>query len=152
MEKRPPNQAKEQLSNYLALKGKKEAILRTIETLREQAMKITMELKPDRVKNSPAIHDPIAEAAAKIADAEKALAFAAQDATAAMNDTIRLILSVEGDKLQTLLLLRYIQGEQWDTIAHALHYERRQIHRMHGQALEQINRRQDRGTANHADG
>ena len=39
---RKPNQAKEQLSNYLALKGKKEAILRTIEMLREQAMKITM--------------------------------------------------------------------------------------------------------------
>ena len=102
-----------------------------------------MELKPDRVKNSPAIHDFMAEAAANIADAENALAFAERNATAAMNDIIQLILSVDDDKLQSLLLLRYIQGEQWDTIAHALHYERRQIHRMHGQALEQINRRRE---------
>ena len=45
----------------------------------------------------------------------------------------------QGDHLQELLLLHYIDGLTWEDVALAMMYSVRQIHNLHGIALQQVN-------------
>ena len=110
----------------------------SIQSLRERAESITINLDPDKVKGSPKIHDPIAEAAASIADTERLLAESRAEAIRIMNEITRTIQQISDDKLQTLLILRYIEGMTWESVAREMAYEERQIYRLHGIALQQI--------------
>lgn len=123
---------------YTSLCTKCRALEMSIQSLRERAESITINLDPDKVKGSPKIHDPIAEAAASIADTERLLAESRAEAIRTMNEITRTIQQISDDKLQTLLILRYIEGMTWESVAREMAYEERQIYRLHGIALQQI--------------
>lgn len=123
---------------YTSLCTKCRALEMSIQSLRERAESITIDLDPDKVKGSPKIHDPIAEAAASIADTERLLAESRAEAIRTMNEITRTIQQISDDKLQTLLILRYIEGMTWESVAREMAYEERQIYRLHGIALQQI--------------
>ena len=53
---------------------------------------------------------------------------------------MRLIKRVPDERLQNLLILRYVDGLTWEVVAAQMNYEVRQVHRLHGDALEQVNR------------
>lgn len=133
------NQAKSYLLRYSSLCAKCRALEMSIQSLRERAESITINLDPDKVKGSPKIHDPIAEAAASIADTERLLAESRAESIRTMNEITRTIHDVTDDKLQTLLILRYIEGLTWEAVAREMMYEERQIYRLHGIALQQVN-------------
>lgn len=132
------NPAKQYLSRYRNLQIKCRTLESTIESLRERAESITISLDPNKVQSSSKIHDPIAEAAASIADTERLLAEARAESELVMNRITKAIMSVDDDRLQTLLVLRYIRGLSWEAIAEEMCYSIRQIYNLHGIALSMI--------------
>ena len=132
------NPAKVFLSRYTRLRSKCRSLERSIQSLREQAESITIAMDPDKVQSSSRIHDPIAEAAAAIADTERLLVEAIAEAAQTMNEITRTIMKVQGDHLQELLLLHYIDGLTWEDVALAMNYDVRQIYRLHGIALQTV--------------
>lgn len=132
------NPVKQYLSRYRNLQIKCRTLESTIESLRERAESITINLDPNKVQSSSKIHDPIAEAAASIADTERLLAEARAESELVMNRITKVIMSMDDDRLQTLLVLRYINGESWEDIAEEMSYSVRQIYNLHGIALNLI--------------
>ena len=55
-----------------------------------------------------------------------------QDREAAM----QRILAIDDSDLRTLLLLYYCEGNTWDDVAEAMGYSRRQVTRLHREALQ----------------
>lgn len=48
------------------------------------------------------------------------------------------IFKLEDRRYRELLLLRYINGEDWDPIADELHYSKRHVTKLHGWALDAV--------------
>lgn len=48
------------------------------------------------------------------------------------------IFKLEDRRYRELLMLRYINGEDWDPIAEELHYSKRHVTKLHGWALDAI--------------
>ena len=134
------NPVKSYLSRYRNLQLKCRTLEDTIRDLRERAESITINLDPNKVQSSSKIHDPIAEAAASIADTERLLAEARAESELVMNRITQAILTVSNDQLQTLLVLRYIKGLSWETIAEQMSYSVRQIYNLHGVALNMVDK------------
>lgn len=134
------NPAKIYLNRYHNLQTKCRSLEETIERLRERAESITMDLDPDKVQSSARIHDPIAEAAAAIADAEQLLREARRDAAESVNGILHTIDQMPDERLQSLLMLHYIDGMAWEDVAEFMSYSVRQIYNLHGIALQEINR------------
>lgn len=134
------NPVKAYLSRYLNLQLKCRTLEDAIRDLRERAESITINLDPNKVQSSSKIHDPIAEAAASIADTERLLAEARAESEVTMNRITQAILTVPNDQLQTLLVLRYIKGLSWEAIAEEMSYSIRQIYNLHGVALNLVNK------------
>lgn len=132
------NPAKAYLSRYQHLMLKCEAMERSISYLREQAESITIAMDPNKVQSSPKIHDPIAEAVAAIADTQERLAAARAEAFKVLDEITQTILRVDSDLLQSLLLMRYVDGMRWEAIAKKIGYEERQTYRLHGVALNKV--------------
>lgn len=53
-------------------------------------------------------------------------------------EIMRYISALGSDTQKRLLRLRYIDGMTWERIAVEMHYERRQINRIHGYALSAL--------------
>lgn len=57
---------------------------------------------------------------------------------AAMNE-VRQLIALAGDKdLEVVLHKRYLNNQKWETIARNFGYSWRQVHRLHGKALDAI--------------
>lgn len=138
------NFAKEYLSRYIHLSEKCAALDDTIRKLRERAESITISIDPNKVKSSPKIHDPIAEAVASMADTEKMLETTRAEAAKSMTEITKAIMSVKNDRLQLVLLLHYVNGLTWEQIAEVMSYDVRHIYRLHGIALQEVNAYFDR--------
>lgn len=48
---------------------------------------------------------------------------------------------IDDDRYRDILRFRYINGWSWERIAREMHYDRRQITRLHGLALLEIEKR-----------
>ena len=49
-----------------------------------------------------------------------------------------LIMQVDGSELRTILLMRYLQGLDWDDIADRTNYSLRTVFSLHGEALNEF--------------
>ena len=112
----------------------------SIVSIRENAENITVRLDPNKVQSSANIHDPIAESAAAIADMERMQAEYFKEAKVVLEEIMQTIKRVPDERLQNLLIYRYVDGLTWEAVAMQMSYEVRQVHRLHGDALEQVNR------------
>ena len=54
------------------------------------------------------------------------------------NEISQAISKVKDDTLRKLLILRYINFEKWEKVAEVLHYDKRQVYRLHGKALRNV--------------
>ena len=134
------NQAKTYLSRYQHLMAQCRSLQLSIISIRENAENITVRLDPNKVQSSSKIHDPIAESAAAIADMERMQSGYFQEAKVVLEEIMQTIKRVQDERLQNLLILRYVDGLTWEVVAAQMNYEGRQVHRLHGDALEQVNR------------
>ena len=125
--------AKEQLSSLRRMSSEISTMQDYITMLRQEAEGVGAMRLSDMPKGG--ISKDMSDTIAKIVDLQ--------------NDSYKLILSrlekreqamliiaqIEKTELRTVLMRRYIIGEDWNDIAAAMHYEVAQVFRLHSEAL-----------------
>ncbi len=80
----------------------------------------------------------MADYVAEIADLQMMCAEHVSELVVKKQQAMAGIMKVEGSELRNVLLLRYIQGLEWEEIASKLHYSLRTIFSLHGEALNEF--------------
>lgn len=128
---------KEFLQQYLNAEAAINAKLEEISRLRALATKTTQTLIPDKVQTGN--HNRMESILVKIADIERETDKDIDKLHETKKTVQRAILSVKGDRLQTLLQYRYICGYTFEKIAVEMNYS--WIHvvkNLHPKALKSI--------------
>ena len=134
------NPAKTYLKRYLALAIQRDSLQRSIDAAYDRAYSCTARLKPIHVQGGGNIYDRMAEDVARISDETEQFKAAKERAEEALAEILEAIQAVPDEMQKTVLLLRYVEGLDWASIAQGLHYEQRQTFILHGRALWQVNR------------
>lgn len=131
------NPAKVFMQGYRQALLQVETLQAALDELHERAGRTASCLQSERVTGSRK-NDPLADAAIGIMDTEKQLVQAAE----ALNERLKAVLaaidSVTDERYKTLLLMRYVEGRQWERIAERMSYERTQVFILHGRALAEV--------------
>lgn len=75
---------------------------------------------------------------ARVVDAERELSSRLDELKNTEREIRAVIGGVPEERLRTLLELRYIAQRSWESVAEAMGYQTRQVHRLHGAALARI--------------
>lgn len=87
--------------------------------------------------------DKLGAAVAKIVDAETKVDSEIELLISTEREIERAIDSVEDERLRNILYRRYICGDKWEVIAVALNIEYRWLLRLHGRALQEVQKKID---------
>ena len=87
--------------------------------------------------------DKLGAAVAKIVEAEERLDAEITMLIATEREVERTIQSVEDERLSSILYRRYICGNKWEEIAVSLNIEYRWLLRLHGRALQEVQKKID---------
>ena len=135
MIQRPENPAKTYLRRYRALVVQRDSLQRSINAAYDRAVSCTVRLKPVHVQGSGAVYDRMAEDVARITDETEKLREAKAKVDAALGEILTAINAVPDEMQKTVLMLRYVEGLDWISIAERIGYEERQTFIIHGRAL-----------------
>ena len=138
--KKKENSAKIFLRQYLSLCGRIEALQRAIFEAEDRAMSMNITLKEIKVLSSPAEHDPMAADVCRAVDASEMLIEEKRKAEYALQRILDAIRSLADERQKEVLTRRYINGDGFNDICEAMHYEKTQIFVLHGRALVEINK------------
>ncbi len=130
--------AKEFLNQYLETKRTADSKLREITELNALATKTTATLSLDGGHTQNSKPDKLADICAKIVDAESEVHELIGDLLQIQRKVLLVIGKVKSAKYRELLEDRYIYGDKWNVIIDKMHYSRAQIFRLHGEALNQV--------------
>lgn len=132
------NPAKVFLRRYRSLCGRVDALSEAIEDAMGRAY-LTGYAFREKVRSSPALHDPMAERVADAVDAAELLYAEREKASKALTQILNAVNSVPDEGQKEVLTRRYISGQSFAEIAKAMHYGEAQIYVIHGRALLGIN-------------
>ena len=132
---RPENPAKTYLKRYRALLIQRDSLQRSIDAAYERAYSCTQRLKPIRVTGGGSVYDRMAEDVARISDETEQLKAAKERAENALSQIMEAIQAVPDEMQRTVLLLRYVEGLDWISIAERINYEERMTFIIHGRGL-----------------
>lgn len=146
MERRKENPAKAFLRRYKGLCGIVESLNKAIEEAMERAFNTGVTLKEVKVLSSPAEHDPMARDVCNAVDATEVLREYMAKETAALREILTAVDSLKDEQQKQLLILRYIEGKDFNFICETMGYEKTQVFVIHGRALLEINKWMERRT------
>ena len=128
------NPTKRYLMEYNVLKVRHAALQTELEYLRSNATRATSMLNPLGVTGpyNPAARE---NSMLRVVDADARLTELIEHIAEALTARLALIERVPDERQRTLLTLRYINGQAWEQVGYAMHYERTQIYELHTQAL-----------------
>lgn len=109
-----------------------------IKDLRERAEKVTT-MMSDMPRGGGRCE--MADLAGKIADLKMEIMQDTEELLKKRREIRSAIKEVENLKYQTVLELRYLNGMDWDDIARSIRHEKRYTLKMHGWALQEIEKR-----------
>ena len=132
---RPENPAKTYLKRYRALVVQRDSLQRSIDAAYERAYSCTQRLKPIRVTGGGSVYDRMAEDVARITDATEQLRDAKAKVDAALGEILTAINAVPDEMQKTVLMLRYVEGLDWISLADKIGYEISNTYILHGRAL-----------------
>lgn len=113
--------------------------LRELEQLKHLEASVQgVDLTRERVQCSRRFGSQVESIANKIVDLEQRINSEIDCLLELKIEIRKIIESVENETEQLLLRLRYIEFMRLEDIAKTLDYEERQIHRIHGRALQKI--------------
>lgn len=144
MERRKENPAKAFLRRYKGLCGVVESLNKAIEEAMERAFNTGVTLKEVKVLSSPAEQDPMARDVCNAVDACEVLREYQEKATAALREILTAVDSIRDEQQKQLLILRYIDGKDFNFICEKMGYEKTQVFVIHGRALLEINKWMER--------
>lgn len=129
--------AKEYLSQAYRIDQRISSKLQQVQSLRDLAEKATATLSDmpsSGTRNPHRMEDVIA----KMVDLESEINADLLRLIDQKHEIVTVINCVESPELQTILDMRYLCFETWETIAVALHLDIRWVHRLHNRALSEI--------------
>lgn len=129
------NPAKTYLKRYRALLIQRDSLQRSIDAAYARATSCTARLKPVRVQGGGAAYDRMAEDVARISDETEQLKAAKERAENALSQIMAAIQAVPDEMQKTVLLLRYVEGLDWISLAEKIGYEISNTYILHGRAL-----------------
>jgi DNA-directed RNA polymerase specialized sigma24 family protein len=132
---KPENPAKTYLKRYRALVIQRDSLQRSIEAAYDRAYSRTVRLKPVHVTGGGGVYDRMAEDVARISDETEQLRAAKERAENALSQIMEAIQAVPDEMQRTVLLLRYVEGLDWISLADKIGYEISNTYILHGRAL-----------------
>lgn len=129
------NPAKTYLKRYRALLIQRDSLQRSIDAAYARATSCTARLKPIRVQGGGGVYDRMAEDVARISDETEQLKAAKERAENALSQIMEAIQAVPDEMQKTVLLLRYVEGLDWISLADKIGYEISNTYILHGRAL-----------------
>ena len=131
------NQKKMILNNYRHLEKELQEKLDVYKEARSKFTSIKAQICDDMPKGSPISFDKIGESLARIEELQETY-------TNAVDERIKIDEAI--NKLpnvihRRLIVFRYIKGMQWEAICMKMNYRWTQIHKLHSDALNEINLR-----------
>lgn len=135
MEEKRANPAKAFLQRYRAILFRQESLVRTLDALRARQVNTTVNLGAVQLSGGGYVNDRMAAAVAQVLELEEQIIEAEARARAELAEIMAAINSVTDDVLKTVLMLRYVEGLGWRSIAERMHYEQANVFILHGRAL-----------------
>lgn len=123
------------LSQYAAMKLRRDDLKEELLSIRERATSTTAQLSDERVSSSGA-KDKIGNAAVQAVDVESQLERIIAHLDEALSIRLWLIDQLQNEWEKAVLTERYINGRGWDDIQRRIPYERTRMLEIHGRALE----------------
>lgn len=133
------NRAKAFLSEYGHAKERVARLEAQIQEIEDHMTSLTQELSADKVQTTPK-PDKIGEAVSKLSDKKLELVDAKLDAVNKMLEVEDALKQIKDERYYRLLWLRYISLWRWQDIADELCYSYRGVLKVHGRALEEVNK------------
>ena len=133
------NPAKAWLRGYLDEKGRMESLIRTIDNLSAQCLRATSRLTATRLSGTGS-HGGFEGTAIRKIDAEEELRMRIEHIHEYLLVREVMISRIEDSRQRRLLTLRYLEGMSWNRIECEMGYEKAQVHRIHGDALNEMRR------------
>lgn len=133
------NEAKRFLSEYGRMRSRIKRLNMEVLQIRDQAESISAWTDGDRVQSS---HQPdkLGQVVARLVDKETETLEVINEYIDKMNEIDDMLNEIEDPKLALILELRYKQGLIWEKVAEEMNYDVRWVQRLHGRALEEINK------------
>ena len=135
------NPAKEALKEYRWKLKQRDELLREMDESYDRAISCTMRLKPHKTSGGGASYDRMADDVVRIADTRERLKAKIAELDAKLADIMKMIDAANDERGRLILTMRYVRGMSWEDIQGEMNYSERQVKRLHGFALLDINRR-----------
>ena len=135
MDHRPENPAKTYLRRYRALLIQRDSLQRSIDAAYDRAYSCTQRIKPVHVQGGGGVYDRMADDVTRITDATEQLRDAKAKVDAALGEILTAINAVPDEMQKTVLILRYVEGLDWISLADKIGYEISNTYILHGRAL-----------------
>lgn len=133
---------KEFLRSYRRQLAKIDIIEQDIETYRSEAENTTQAI--NGLPHGSAITDKVGNITAKIVDRTSDALFEREVATDKRNKISNVIRQVNDERYMRVLFERYIKGEKWEQIAVNMGYDYRYVLKLHGRALQEVEKQINR--------
>ncbi|MDD3212093.1 MAG: hypothetical protein PHY64_00335 [Eubacteriales bacterium] len=137
--RREPNPAKRYLWEYLTLVKRRDALLDELDRLREANQRATSRLTAVRLSGTSG-HGGFEDGALRVVDGETTLRQVIAHIDECLNTRLVIIEQLKDERQKLVLTYRYIKGMGWDEIMDTMHYQRTQVWKLHGEALEEVRR------------
>lgn len=138
---KPLNPAKEALKEYRWKLKQRDELLREMDESYDRAISCTVRLKPNKSFGSSASYDRMADDVVRIADTRERLKAKIAELDAKLADILKMVDAVNDERGRLILTMRYVRGMRWEDIQKEMHYSEKQVKRIHGVALLDINKR-----------
>ena len=137
---KPENPAKTYLRRYRAALYRQASLIRTLNALRERQTDCTVKLRAVQVQSGGWASDRMAEEVVKAIELEEQILQAERDAARVLAEIMEAINAVPDEMQKTVLVLRYVEGLDWLTVADKIGYEIANTYILHGRALWAVNK------------
>ena len=139
LRQREVNPAKAWLWGYLDEKERMESLLRTIDDLSDLCLRATSRITATRLSGTGS-HGGFEGSSIKKTDAERKLQQIVEHIHEYLLVREVMISHLSDSRQKKLLSLRYLEGLSWEQIEREMRYQKAQLHRIHGDALQEIQR------------
>ena len=138
---KPLNLAKEALKEYRWKLKQRDELLREMDESYDRAISCTVRLKPYKSSGGSASYDRMADDIVRGVDTRDRLNAKIAELDAKLADILNMIDVANDERGRLVLTMRYVRGMRWEDIQNEMHYSEKQVKRIHGFALLDINKR-----------
>lgn len=135
--------AREYLSGARRLDVQIKVDLRELEHWRDLSASISGCNFAPHYNATRSIDPPFVKCMEKIVDLEEKIKQEVHDLVMVKTDMLEKIHSLESVDYQSVLELRYLSYRTWEQIAEEMHYSIRWIYKLHGKALQELERKME---------